>query len=544
MRPVRHFRRPVELPFTESQRQHTTVLLGGLSPRHDRLVEAAVQSLGYRCRALPKASVASYTVGKEYGNNGLCCPSYFTVGNLVKYLQELEAQGMDRSEIVDTHVFVTAGSCGTCRFGMYEAEYRLALENAGFEEFRVLTFGTEAGIDQSNGEPAGLDMNLDFFIGLITAFNVGDVLNQFMHKIRPYEVIPGSVDAVTAKVLDDLHARMKGRTVLDLEDGWTRVWLGTRYEALARYVGKILHQMRSTEMTDGLAAAREAYDEVELDPFRVRPVVKLVGEFWVQTTEGDGNFNMHRFLEREGAEVYVDRSLLTQLSWFLFIHRARARERRGIRNGEGRLAHYAGHARKVGVIRLAEWVLRRENERLIEALGGVLHSMVPHDELERIARPYWNWRTTSGESHMEIAENIYYHTHHLCHMTLSVKPFTCMPSTQSDGVQARVVEDHPGMIFLPIETSGDGEVIAHSRVQMALGGARAKARKEMADALAATRWSLADLKLYADDHPEVKRASYKIPHHPGVVGRAANLVLHLDERLAARATRVPVGREV
>ena len=64
-------------------------------------------------------------------------------------------------------------------------------------------------------------------------------------------------------------------------------------------------------------------------------------------------------------------------------------------------------------------------------------------------------------------------------MVLSLKPFTCMPSTQSDGVQARVVEDHPGMIFLPIETSGDGEVIAHSRVQMALGSARAKARKEI-----------------------------------------------------------------
>ena len=133
---VSHFRRPLELPFTDTQREYTTILLGGLSPRHDRLVEAAVQSLGYECRALPNVSLDSYTAGRLYGNNGLCNPTYFTVGNLVKYLQDLEANGMSRREIVDTHVFVTAGSCGTCRFGMYEAEYRLALENAGFEGFR------------------------------------------------------------------------------------------------------------------------------------------------------------------------------------------------------------------------------------------------------------------------------------------------------------------------------------------------------------------------------------------------------------------------
>jgi predicted nucleotide-binding protein (sugar kinase/HSP70/actin superfamily) len=73
----------VERPFTESERGHTTVLIGGLSPRHDALVEAALQGLGYDCRALPNTTIESYTIGKEYGNNGPCCPTYFTVGNLV-----------------------------------------------------------------------------------------------------------------------------------------------------------------------------------------------------------------------------------------------------------------------------------------------------------------------------------------------------------------------------------------------------------------------------------------------------------------------------
>jgi len=125
-------------------------------------------------------------------------------------------------------------------------------------------------------------------------------------------------------------------------------------------------------------------------------------------------------------------------------------------------------------------------------------------------------------------------------MVLSVKPFTCMPSTQSDGVQARVVEDYPGMIFLPIETSGDGEVIAHSRVQMALGAARAKARKEMEDVLEGIRWPLSDLKAYADDHPRLKQASYQVPHAPGVVGRAANLAVHVADLLEVRPVSAPV----
>ncbi len=126
-------------------------------------------------------------------------------------------------------------------------------------------------------------------------------------------------------------------------------------------------------------------------------------------------------------------------------------------------------------------------------------------------------------------------------MVLSLKPFTCMPSTQSDGVQARVVERFPGMIFLPIETSGDGEVIAHSRVQMALGSARVKARKEFADALAATGRTLDELKAFVDDRPELRRPSFAVPHHEGVAGRAANFVLHVGALMGDRPVRVPGG---
>ena len=38
----------------------------------------------------------------------------------------------------------------------------------------------------------------------------------------------------------------------------------------------------------------------------MKPIVKITGEFWAQTTEGDGNYRMFPFLEREGAQVLVE----------------------------------------------------------------------------------------------------------------------------------------------------------------------------------------------------------------------------------------------
>ena len=144
--PVVHFRRPVERPFTADERDRVTILFGGLTVKHERLIEAAFEACGYPARALPQPDLAACHVGKQYCNNGVCNPAYFTIGSLVRYLQQLESEGLTRQEILDRYVFFTAGSCGPCRFGMYEAEYRLALRNAGFEGFRVLLFQQEQGM--------------------------------------------------------------------------------------------------------------------------------------------------------------------------------------------------------------------------------------------------------------------------------------------------------------------------------------------------------------------------------------------------------------
>jgi len=129
-----------------------TILFGGLTSKHEWLIKSVFQSAGYKVEVLPTPDVAGFQLGKEYGNNGQCNPTYFTVGHLIKYLQYLESTGVPRQQIVDNYVFFTAGSCGPCRFGMYEAEYRLAVQNAGFDGFRVLLFQQTDGIKAASGE--------------------------------------------------------------------------------------------------------------------------------------------------------------------------------------------------------------------------------------------------------------------------------------------------------------------------------------------------------------------------------------------------------
>src|SRR5262244_947018 len=184
------FKRPVERPFTKSERAHTTLLFGGLTWKHEYLIHGALEGLGYKCEAIPTPNVSAFQLGKEYGNNGQCNPTYFTVGNLVQHLQTLEQQGHSRKDIIDNYVFFTAGACGPCRFGMYEAEYRLALRNSGFDGFRVMLFQQSGGLSQSEAE-AGLELNLDFFLGILNALNCGDVLNETAYAVRPYEVSAG-----------------------------------------------------------------------------------------------------------------------------------------------------------------------------------------------------------------------------------------------------------------------------------------------------------------------------------------------------------------
>ncbi len=74
-REVQHFHKPIERPFTKLQRDHTTILFGGLTWKHERLVHARTRKPRLQVRIRAGANKKAFQLGKEYGNNGQCNPT-------------------------------------------------------------------------------------------------------------------------------------------------------------------------------------------------------------------------------------------------------------------------------------------------------------------------------------------------------------------------------------------------------------------------------------------------------------------------------------
>lgn len=439
---------PTDLPFRARERRRTTILIGGLTPTHDAMVEAAWRHLGYRVEALPPVDEESLRLGREFGSPGLCNPAHFTSGNLLKYLvRRRDVDGLSAGEIARRYAFLTAGACGPCRFGCYVAEYRRALREAGFPGVRVLAFQQMGGLRQDSGEDTGLTLTPRFFHELVRALLVADVLHLLAHRLRPYETIEGSTD-------------------LALERATRRCRLAVR---------------RGHGVVRALRACRREFARVRVDRLATRPRVALIGEFWAMTTTGAGNHRMQRFLEQEGAEVEVE-PLVHWLLYMVWQREHDTRRRMDLRRPDAGPKGLAGRSpwRTLLRMRIARGLLRSAFAAYARAVG--LFDAEPPDmeEMARLASGSFDPELRGGEGHLEIARTIRAARDRDVHLVLSVKPFGCLPSSGvSDGVQPLLAHRHPGLAFCSVETTGDAPALVHSRVQMAVSKAKEGARREM-----------------------------------------------------------------
>ncbi|MBX3158241.1 MAG: 2-hydroxyglutaryl-CoA dehydratase [Deltaproteobacteria bacterium] len=488
--------------FTRDQREHTTILVSGLTMAHDLFIQSALRGIGYKVMAMDTPDNDALQYGREYGNRGQCNPTYFTVGNLVKYLDGLREQGMSKDDIVKNHLFITAGACGPCRFGTYVTEYRKALRDSGFDGFRVLLFQQTGGLKQATGEGVGLEMNPTFFWGVVRAILVGDCLNALGYRIRPYEVEPGATDRaleVSKKIIADAFET-------------------------------------ETSLAVALYKVRRTMGAVKVDRTRVKPRVGIIGEFWAMTTEGDGNYGLQRFLEAEGAEP--DIQLVT--AWLLYMvwqgrfdteQRAQLRgvdENKG--TGGSKFSLKGVDVRKrVASLWAGEKVVRGLFQTFAKAMGLNDYHLPDMDKIADISHAFYDNNLRGGEGHMEVGKLIQNVAYSKVNMTLSVKPFGCMPSSSvSDGIQSMITELYPQGIFLPIETNGDGAVNVYSRVQMQLFKAKQLAQKEVDKALADVGMTMDEVRAYLDKHPSLTSAFHRSPHRAGCT--AADLVYEVGAR--------------
>jgi len=515
---IEHWFDPMINPqFTKKERETTTLLVSGLTAAHDFLVKGALTGIGYKVEVIDMPDNEALRYGKEFGNRGQCNPTYFTVGNLVKFLTErAAAEGSTYEEIVKRYVFLTAGACGPCRFGMYATEYRKALRDAGFDGFRVMLFQQTGGLKQATGEEAGLEMNPKFFIGLLKALIAGDVINGMGYRLRPFEVEAGATDRAIAN---------------------TKQYV---YDALAS--GK--------SVLAALIRGRREFGKIQLDWTRPAPRVSIIGEFWAMTTEGDGNYQLQRFLEQEGAEC--DIQFVT--NWLLFMLwegrydtklRGELRDldktaRKGLKDEKT--------GKKLGGLFVADLAIRAAFHLFGGAIGYTGYHLPMMDEIAETAHKFYNNNIRGGEGHMEVGKFILNVLHKKSHMTLSVKPFGCMPSSGvSDGVQSMITGLYPESIFCAIETSGDGKVNVQSRVQMFLFKARLAAQREYAEMLQKLGITADDVNAFYASHPRLASGLHRAPH--AAAGTAADRLaeiaplLKMSEReiRVARAKAVVVG---
>ncbi len=499
---VKQWRDEVPRTFTREQREHTTILVSGLTMAHDLFIQAALRGIGYKVLAMDTPDNDALQFGREYGNRGQCNPTYFTVGNLVKYLDGLRERGMSKDDIVKNHVFITAGACGPCRFGTYVTEYRKALRDSGFDGFRVLLFQQTGGLKQATGEGVGLEMNPTFFWGIIRAIMIGDVLNALGYRIRPYEVEAGATDRALEQSKQIISAAFEDNTSLPL----------------------------------ALVKVRRLLGAVKVDRLKVKPRVGIIGEFWAMTTEGDGNYGLQRFLEAEGAEP--DIQIVT--AWLLYMiwqSRFDTEQRASLRGADATKAEGGSKfslknvdvRKRMASLWAAERVLRGMFQGVAHAMGLYDYHLPDMAEIAEVSHTFYDNNLRGGEGHMEVGKLIQNVAYSKVNMTLSVKPFGCMPSSSvSDGVQTLITELYPQAIFLPIETNGDGAVNVYSRVQMQLFKAKQAAQKEVDKALADVGMTLDEVRAYLAKHPSLAAAFHRSPHMAGCT--AADLVYEVGAR--------------
>jgi predicted nucleotide-binding protein (sugar kinase/HSP70/actin superfamily) len=490
-----HWRECFSRPFTRAQRSSTTIWMAGLTLSHDTFFCAAARGFGYKMEALPVPDNKALNIGKEYGNRGQCNPTYYTVGNLVRALRELEASGHKREHLVRDFVFLTAGACGPCRFGMYATEYRKALREAGYEGFRIVQLFPSGLVDGEIAASSGIEFDLPFSKALVKGLLAGDMLNMLGNRIRPYEVEKGATNSALEKcrlcVIEALENRRPVRPAL--------------------------------------RRCRALLEAVAVDRLQPKPMVSVIGEIWAMTTEGDGNYQIHSFLEDEGAEV----STQPIFTWLLFLlweqkHDLAIRMRlRGVDRARRGLAG-TNPWKRMAVIRVLEQVLRLTIRSFAGAAGLSRLHLPDIANLAELSSKHYDLEVRGGEAFMEVGKFMDIAQNKRAHLVLSVKPFGCLPSSAvSDGVQSLTTARNPDSAFYAIETTGDGKASVHSRIQMMLFKAHQRAHGEFEDALAAGSMDIEQARRRLSRHRGYRSALY-YPRHR-VATTAANLAGELAD---------------
>lgn len=420
--------------------EDTTVLLSVVEPRKSLFVSAFMDRMGIAHVDLGGFKTEHIELGKRLGTPNLCNPAYYITGQIVEYLEGLRARtGLSKEQIRDRHVFVCpSGPCSPCRYGMYTQEHFRALNEAGYEGFRIVTFSSDV-FDMESEKDDALQFTFGFRINLLMALILADAVHTRDMEIRPYEKVPGSTLAVVREAERMIHDAFRSNSY------------ALRLPATLRKVG---HMFDAIERVD-------------------RPVPRLfiTGEIFANNSHGDPNYNLREFCIREGCQV--NPALFTQRVYFDFIRRMdHTRRQRDFGDPSPR------EKRRLSIHLMRQRIGLAITDHLVKSYLGHIGARTPYPDIEALfdlGHPHYHRRIYGGEGNLEVAEAMEQSAH--CHGFISIKPFGCMCSSGvSDGVQARIQDLYPDLNFLSVETSGDNASNVLNRVSMLIFKARRQYR--------------------------------------------------------------------
>lgn len=499
-----HFRTYKPAPLKPAEIDDVEILFGGLHWRAERMLQAVFENMGYKARPLPVATKDDLLTGRELADIGQCCPTSFTTGNLANFLRR-ETEEIGTEAVAAKYVYMTAGSCGACRFGQYHQSYELALRNIGLESFRMFLID-QSSPDQGAANGGGLEINMPLTIGAVWGILCADVLQGLEYRTRPYEVNAGQTDEVVKQCVDYLAEAFRNRPHRG------RKW------------GTVAWHMSTNYFINALREVFARFEAIEVDRLQVKPIVKITGEFYLQTVEGDPNYNIHRWLEAEGAEVYPA-AIAVWLDYLIRVQVQQLEEYVGVEKGAR-----AKLAALRGIQKLFGWTYNR----MRAAVGNIPFEMPDQYELRKLAAPYFHHRLSGGEGDMLVGKSLWTHLHRKAHMICELSPYACMPNTMSIGAMAGVTGKYPDLLYAPIEVKGDAEVHALSRCQMILTEAKKRAIAEYVEVMEKTGLTPDEAKPLLDASPAMTRATYRVPQTGVAAGMAANTLLHLAEQNGRR----------
>jgi predicted CoA-substrate-specific enzyme activase len=338
---------------------------------HGYILAAAMRHGGVNALPLPESDQQTLDIGRKYTTGKECYPSIITTGDIVK---KTMASDFDP----DNSAFFMPAASGPCRFGQYNRLHRLVLDEIGLPQVPILVFDQTGGYHKDM-----LAMGTNFRLNAWKGFIVLDSFQKMLLERRPYEVNPGSMDAVYNEWRDKLIANV-GQKVPVLE--------------------KLSIQ------------ARGAFDAVKIDTSSRKPRIGIVGEIFVRSNYF-ANDRLIQKLEALGAQCGVP----PIEEWFDYIDFERE-----FRYGK----HIEGGWKDWTKQKLTEIVMETTVERLRRQFDKSIESFARELPMIDIIRKGQQYLTPAveGEAILSMGRVVEYAEHGYDGI-VNIIPFGCMPGT-------------------------------------------------------------------------------------------------------------------